>query len=82
MSAMLNSLLDSERRQDCERNDMALRTMTRAHLQMRSYGTPTTRRYARTMAEAFPDIRAAVFEPHVAPPLWKRVELFFRRRLS
>lgn len=34
---------------------------------------PTTRRYPRTMAEAFPDVRAQCIERHTNPSLWKRI---------
>jgi hypothetical protein len=47
MSQLLDSCLDAERLAECQRNDLAMRTMTHAHLM------ETTRRYPRTVAEAF-----------------------------
>jgi hypothetical protein len=66
MSAQLDSLLDRDRLADCLRNDIAMRTATHAHL------LNNVRRYPRSMAEAFPDVRAQAVERYV-PPLWKRV---------
>lgn len=92
MSAALDSLLDPERRRQCEANDLAMRTLTHAHLQAccnhecdegracpKRYGFPTSRRHPRTLAEAFPDVRAAVFEPHQPLPLTRRIAMFLRR---
>ena len=45
-------------------------------------GWPTARRHPRSLADAFPDVRASAIEPHIAPPMWKRIELFFRRRFA
>jgi hypothetical protein len=40
---------------------------------------PTTRRHPRTLADAFPDVRAQAIEQHEVLPLWKRFSLFLRR---
>ena len=40
----------------------------------------TTRRYPRSLADAFPDVRAPAIEFHPSPSLWKRISLFIRRR--
>lgn len=37
------------------------------------YGCPTTRTYPRSMAEAFPDVRAAAVEVHRRPGLVERL---------
>lgn len=37
------------------------------------YGCPTTRRYPRSTAEAFPDVRAAAVEVHRRPGLVERL---------
>lgn len=77
MSARLESLLDADRRAECLRNDEAMRTVTRAELAL------NTRRFARTAGEAFKDATYSdPIEPHIAPPLWQRITLFFRRRFS
>ena len=67
MSTCLDSLLDPERRAECDRNDVAMRTITHAHLM------GTTRKYPRSLSEAFPDVRAQAIEYHVAPSVWKRI---------
>lgn len=95
MSYLLSQLEGADRRAECERNDLALRTMTHAHLQQccnhdcdegracpKRYGFPTTRRHPRSLADAFPDVRRQSFEPHEPLPLSQRIALFFRRHFA
>jgi hypothetical protein len=86
MSRRLESLLDGQRRADCAANDTALACCTHRCYEGRAcpdrHGTPTVRRHPRTMADAFPDVRANAIEPHEPFPMWKRFALFLRRRFA
>lgn len=86
MSEGLESLLDPERRAQCEANDALLACCTHRCYEgttcPKRYGYPTARRHPRSLADAFPDVRKQSFEPHIAPSFWQRVRLFFRRRLA
>lgn len=69
MSYYLSQLEGADRRAECDRNDAATQL--------------NTRRFARTAGEAFKDATYSdPIEPHIAPPLWQRITLFFRRRFS
>lgn len=87
MSAGLESLLDPERRAQCEANDALLACCTHRCYEGRHcpnrHGFPTARRYPRTAGEAFRDASYSdPWEPHIQLPMWKRVALFLRRRFS
>lgn len=43
----------------------------------------TTQRFPRTSGEAFRDDSYVLgWEPHIAPSLWQRIRLFFRRHFA
>lgn len=45
-------------------------------------GYPTARRFPRTLAEAFPDVRAGAIEIHTRPALWSRLARMLRGWLA
>lgn len=45
----------------------------RLHPLSQQYGTPTTRRFARTLAEAWPGEHANPIEHYRAAPRWERI---------
>jgi hypothetical protein len=87
MSKCMESLLTHQQRAECKRHDeelaLATRTVTRASLG----SEPTLRfrglKFERTTGAAFKDASYGnAFEPHVPPPLWSRVALFFKRNFT
>lgn len=45
----------------------------RLHPLSQNYGTPTTRRFARSLAEAWPREHADAIEHYRAAPRWERI---------